>query len=76
MSSYSKGLDGTSAPTGYSLLGIVPDGNPTVTVHLASGRTAKVRVKQNILFDIFTVQLTSVVYKNAAGRPIIFRPHY
>jgi hypothetical protein len=46
----------------YWLVGLVPDGNSTVTIDLKSGRTVRLRVKDNLIFGKFKAAPTTITY--------------
>lgn len=50
-------------------LGLVPDGNRTVTFHFGPGRERTVPVKQNVVFAQFSSTPSSVTFTNANGNP-------
>jgi hypothetical protein len=54
-----------------SVWGLVPDGNPTVTVVLAGGATRTVRVIDNVYSIIVTRRALSVIAKDGAGHRIM-----
>lgn len=57
----------------YRIGGFVPDGNPTVTVHMASGAKRIIPVRHNSLAASFTSQPRSVTFKNAYGKTVTVR---
>jgi hypothetical protein len=56
--------------TRYLLGGFVPDGNPTITVHLDSGASRTVPVKHNAFTASFPSQPKSVTFKDSAGKTV------
>jgi hypothetical protein len=73
MSGYSANLRRPKSGGTYSIAGLVPDGNHTITVRLASGQVTTLPVKHNIVFAQFKDQPTTVTYKSAVGRTISFQ---
>jgi hypothetical protein len=73
MSGYSANLRRPKSGGTYSITGLVPDGNHTITVRLASGQVVTAPVKHNIVFAHFKNQPRSVTYKSAAGHTISFQ---
>jgi hypothetical protein len=54
-----------SSVTGfYWVAGLVPDGNSIVTVHLKSGRTIPLRVKDNLVLGKFTTPPNTITYSH------------
>jgi hypothetical protein len=62
-----------SAPPHETVYGIVPDGNPTVTIKLAGGATKTIRVVDNAYSVTMTQRPTSLTAKNAAGQTVTVR---
>lgn len=58
---------GVSYTGTYILSGLVPNGNKSVTVHMASGSTRKIPVHDNIVYATFFAPVRSVTFKNAFG---------
>lgn len=79
--SYRRSASGRAGT--YTLMGIVPDGNPTVTVNVKSGRAETIRVNHNIVFYTLTeppaaptvkaTPFSGITYRNAAGRTVHLR---
>lgn len=63
------GVSGSSSPAGsaYTLHGLVPDGNKTVTVNMVSGAKLTVAVHDNIVYATFSTTPRSITFKNAFG---------
>jgi len=70
MTAYSGNPIGAKSGGTYSITGLVPDGNHTITMRLASGQVTTAPVKHNIVFAHFTDQPRSFTYKSAAGHSI------
>jgi hypothetical protein len=54
----------------FFLGGFIPNGNPTITVHLNGGQTRKVTVKHNAFRASFNSQPHSLTFKDAAGKVV------
>lgn len=62
-----------SAPHRETVWGLVPDGNPSITVVLAGGATRTVRVIDNVYSITLTRRAVAVIAKNARGRQVTIR---
>lgn len=62
-----------SAPPHETVYGLVPDGNPTVTIKLADGTTKSVRVIQNLYAVTLTQRPTTLTATNALGQTVTVR---
>jgi hypothetical protein len=61
------------APPRETVYGLVPDGNPTVTIKLADGTSKSVRVIDNAYSVTVTQRPTSLTAKDAAGQTVTVR---
>lgn len=59
------GISGTGIQTW--LVGLVPNGNKSVQVHLASGATLTIPVHDNVVYAALPTRARSITFKNAFG---------
>lgn len=64
---------GCCSPAGETVWGLVPDGNPTVTVVLRGGAARTVPVIDNVYLITVTGKVTAIMGKDAAGRRITIK---